>query len=117
MLSVAMVTIDCVAPERLAQFWSAALELAIESDFGDFVMLGAPADGGTRIGLQRVAEPRTDKNRIHVDLRGEARATAVPRLQELGASIVAEHEAPGLAWTVLADPEGNQFCVGESAEG
>jgi predicted enzyme related to lactoylglutathione lyase len=114
-LTVAMVTIDCADPEWVAQFWSAALDVPIEGAFGDFVMLAAAAEGGPMIGLQRVDEPRTGKNRLHLDLRGEAPATAVPRLVALGASIVAEHQAPGLAWTVLADPEGNQFCVGEPA--
>lgn len=112
-LNIGMVTIDCVDPEELAQFWSAALQVPVQGNFGDFIFLAAPADGGPMFGLQRVSEPRTGKNRLHVDLRGEARATAVPRLQELGASVVSEHEVPGLAWTVLCDPEGNQFCVGE----
>ncbi len=112
-LNVAMVTIDCGDPDRLAQFWSAALQVPIQGAFGDFVFLAAPADGGPRIGLQKVPEPRTGKNRWHVDLTGEARATAVPRLQKLGASVVAEHEGPGLVWTVMSDPEGNHFCIGE----
>jgi len=112
-LNVAMVTIDCADPERLAQFWSAALQVPVQGTFGDFVFLAAAAGGGPMVGLQRVPEPRTGKNRLHLDLTGEARATAVPRLQALGASVLAEHEAPGLVWTVLCDPEGNQFCVGE----
>ena len=112
-LDVASVMIDCVDPDRLAQFWSAVLDVPVQGGFGDFVFLAAPAGGGPRIALQRVPEPRTGKNRLHLDLTGEARATAVPRMQELGASIVAEHEVPGLVWTVLADPEGNQFCIGE----
>jgi len=65
------------------------------------------------LGLQRVPEPRSGKNRVHVDLSGGSRATEVPRLVGLGATVVGEHEMPGLVWTVLADPEGNEFCVGE----
>ena len=52
---------------------------------------------------------------MHVDLSGGSRADEVPRLVGLGAAILGEHQMPGLAWTVLADPEGNEFCVGEYA--
>jgi predicted enzyme related to lactoylglutathione lyase len=65
--------------------------------------------------LQQVPEPRLGKNRVHLDLRGDAgRAAEVARLVDLGARVIdEEHAVPGLAWTVLADPEGNEFCVGE----
>jgi predicted enzyme related to lactoylglutathione lyase len=49
---------------------------------------------------------------VHVDLRADDRAAEVARLTGLGASVVAEYALPGLWWTVLADPEGNEFCVG-----
>ena len=115
-LTVGMVTIDCAEPQKLAEFWTAALGVGVQGDYGDFVFLQRPADGGPVLGLQRVPEPRSGKNRIHVDLTGGPRATEVPRLVGLGASVVGEHEVPGLRWTVLADPEGNQFCLGEHAE-
>ena len=67
------------------------------------------------VSLQRVPEPRVGKNRVHLDLNGN-RATEVPRLVSLGARVIEEHEVPGTAWTVLADPEGNVFCVGEDDE-
>jgi hypothetical protein len=60
-----------------------------------------------------VAEPTAGKNKVHLDLRGSDRASEVARLLSLGATAVAEHSVPGLSWTVLADPEGNLFCVGE----
>jgi catechol 2,3-dioxygenase-like lactoylglutathione lyase family enzyme len=115
-LGIGMVTIDCADPQRLAAFWSAALGVGVQADIGDFVLLASPAGGGPAVGLQRVPEARSGKNRVHVDLSGGSRAAEVPRLVALGAAVLAEHEAPGLAWTVLADPEGNEFCVGEPAE-
>ena len=115
-LTVGMVTIDCADPQKLAEFWSAALGVGVQADIGDYVLLERPADGGATLGLQRVPESRVGKNRIHVDLSGGPRATEVPRLTSLGATVVGEHEAPGLRWTVLADPEGNQFCLGEHPE-
>lgn len=111
-----MVTIDCAEPQQLAAFWSQALGVSIQGDYGDFVFLERPANGGPVLGLQRVPEPRSGKNRVHVDLTGGSRATEVARLIGLGATAVAEHETPGLVWTVLADPEGNEFCVGEHAD-
>jgi predicted enzyme related to lactoylglutathione lyase len=111
-----MVTIDCAEPQQLGRFWSEALGVSIQGDYGDFVFLSRPADSGPVLGLQRVPEPRSGKNRIHVDLSGGSRTAEVPRLVELGAMVVAEHEMPGLAWTVLTDPEGNEFCVGEHVD-
>ena len=115
-LGIKMVTIDCSEPRLLARFWSEALGVSIQDDYGDFVFLARPTDGGPVIGLQRVPEARSGKNRIHVDLGGGSRAAEIPRLVGLGATVVAEHELPGLVWTVLADPEGNEFCVAEHTE-
>ena len=114
-LSVGMVTIDCEDPQRLGQFWSAALGLPVQTDTGDYIYLARPASGGVIVSLQRVPEPRVGKNRVHLDLNGD-REIEVPRLVALGARVIEEHEVPGTAWTVLADPEGNVFCVGEDDE-
>lgn len=112
-LGIGMVTIDCTDPQGLAEFWTAALGVSIQGDYGDFVFLARPDDGGPMLGLQRVPEPGAGKNRVHVDLAGGPLATEVPRLVELGATVIDEHQMPWLTWTVLADPEGNEFCVGE----
>ncbi|WP_103348051.1 VOC family protein, partial [Amycolatopsis sp. CA-128772] len=112
-IHMGMVTIDCTDPRALAEFWTAALGTTVAQDYGEFVMLAPPTTGGLAMGLQRVPEPREGKNRVHIDFGGDDRAAEVKRLVELGAKEVAEHEAPGLAWTVLVDPEGNEFCVSE----
>jgi predicted enzyme related to lactoylglutathione lyase len=106
-IHMGMITIDCADPQGLARFWTAALGTTVANDYGEFVMLAAPA-GGLPLGLQRVPEPRAGKNRVHIDFGGDDRGTEVKRLVELGAK-----EVPGLAWTVLTDPEGNEFCVSE----
>lgn len=105
-----MVTIDCTDPARLARFWCAALDVEMIGDYGEFVLLGGE---NVRLGLQRVPERKAAKNRVHVDLTGESRAAAVERLTGLGATVLGEHEVPGLAWTVMRDPEDNEFCIGE----
>lgn len=113
-LNIGMVTIDCADPRRLTEFWTEALDMTVVADYGEFVLLGSRNGNGVNLGLQRVPEQRTGKNSVHIDLRGGDRTTEVRRLTESGASIVDEHTVPGFAWTVLADPEGNQFCVSES---
>jgi len=113
MMHIDMVTIDCDEPRKLAEFWTAVLDTSIETDFdGDYVVLAASREGGVRLGLQRVPEPRTGKNRVHLDTMVPDRAAEVSRLVDLGARVLDEHGYPGFAWTVLADPEGNEFCVG-----
>ncbi len=106
-----MVTIDCTDPQRLSGFWIEALGLRVGADYGEFLFLTDP-EGGVQLGLQHVPEPRGGKNRLHLDLVTEDRAGEVARLVSIGATELTEHEMPGLSWTVLADPEGNQFCVG-----
>jgi catechol 2,3-dioxygenase-like lactoylglutathione lyase family enzyme len=78
-----------------------------------------PVQEGTGIGLgrrllfQQVPEPKTVKNRLHLDLRAgpDHRDAEVARLRELGASVLREVKEPGTEHVVMADPEGNEFCV------
>ena len=69
---------------------------------------------GRRILFQKVPEPKTVKNRVHLDFMvgGKRRRDEVERIVALGATILREVDEPMGAWTVLADPEGNEFCVG-----
>ncbi|MGW0432901.1 VOC family protein [Micromonospora sp. NPDC003197] len=112
-LTARMVTIDCVDPGQLAKFWAeaAGYELKWQHE-NEFVILGPPADDDrVKIGLQRVAEPRVGKNRVHVDWLADDPAAEVARLVGLGAAVLRDPSTSGLTWTVLADPEGNEFCV------
>src|SRR5690242_16508512 len=78
-----------------------------------------PVQEGTGIGLgrrllfQQVPEPKTVKNRLHLDLHpGQARRDGeVARLRELGATVLQEVKEPGTEHVVMADPEGNEFCI------
>jgi predicted enzyme related to lactoylglutathione lyase len=114
-LTAHMVTIDCVDPRSLAEFWSEALGYVQVADLGGYLIL-RPADGspgGLTVSLQEVPEPPSGKNRIHLDLEASDRADEVARLVTLGATTVREHAYSEFAWTVLADPEGNEFCVSD----
>lgn len=108
------VTIDCADPAKLAEFWSKAIGATDVKDYGDAFVFLFP-EGGPYVGLQKVPEERARaKNRVHLDFRAEDRVAEVARLVGLGATEVEEHTVPGMAWTVLRDPEGNEFCVGSS---
>ncbi|MDA3643607.1 VOC family protein [Saccharopolyspora indica] len=111
-LDIVMVTIDCASPRTLAEFWTQALDASVAYESDEFVMLAANREGGVRVALQRVPEPRAGKNRAHLDLDTTDRKAEVRRLVELGATELAENSMQGFTWTVLADPEGNEFCVG-----
>jgi predicted enzyme related to lactoylglutathione lyase len=113
-LELGMITIDCANPQGLAEFWTAALGVTVEADYGPFVMLARPAGGGPALAFQQVPEPRAGKNRVHVDFGAPDPEAEVKRLVSLGAAEQARHSQPGVSWTVLADPEGNEFCVAEA---
>ncbi len=112
-LFVRHVTFDCAEPRRLAEFWQQATGGEIGEDWDEFVTLRTPQLGVPHLAFGRVAEVKAGKNRVHLDFATDDRATEVARLQQLGATVLAEHEVPGLTWTVLADPDGNEFCVAE----
>ncbi|MGL5817836.1 MAG: VOC family protein [Phycicoccus sp.] len=138
------VVFDAADPGALAEFWAAALAprgYAIPGPPGDFAdwpaflaAQGVPeerwndasaieSDGQPRIFFQKVPEPRSGKNRVHVDLlagggpsvpletQRERVADDVARLTRLGATKVGENAVLGVHWAVMHDPEGNEFCV------
>lgn len=116
-ISIAMITVDCADPAALSRFWSAALDTAVAADHGEFVMLAPPPLGGPLLAFQLVPEARSGKNRLHLDLGAPTggRQAEVERLVQLGATELGERGDPAVfAWTTLTDPEGNEFCIGES---
>lgn len=109
-LTIGMVTFDCLDPRALAAWWADRLEGRVAADHdGDFVVVATPA--GPALGFQRVEHPTPGKNRVHLDLEALDREDEVQRLLLAGAQLVARYEMPEFAWVVLADPEGNHFCV------
>jgi hypothetical protein len=67
------------------------------------------------LGWGYLTEPRTAKNRVHVDLVADDRDKEIARLTDLGATHQADHDEHGLSWTVLNDPEGNEFCLADAS--
>jgi hypothetical protein len=137
------IVIDAADPRSLGAFWAAALGYVEESPpapfedwpsaltawglsqdrWNDAYAIVDPAGAGLRVFLQKVPEPKTAKNRVHLDVGvpGSAGAGARPtqeqvranaeRLVALGASVVKEFDEGNMGfWIVMADPEGNEFC-------
>jgi hypothetical protein len=103
------VAFDCVDPRRIAAFWRAALGYETEFESDEVVRLKATDSRGLRrLVFWRVPEPKATKTRVHLDLASKDPAAVVERLVALGASVIEVHPA----WTVMSDPEGNEFCVG-----
>ena len=135
------VVIDAHHPATVAEFWAAALGYVVQSPPPGYDSwpaflgeLGVPEDKwesrsavvdpdgpGPRIFIQQVPEPKTVKNRVHLDVQVGARvepaerrsvvAREVERLKGLGASDLRTYDEMGEHWVVMADPEGNEFCV------
>ena len=104
--------LDCANPEQLAEFWAPALGYVSLGSAGNYVVLVDEANAQPKLLLQRVTEPKATKNRMHFDIETPDVDREVGRLETLGAQRVdgpcSEH---GTRWIVMADPEGNEFCV------
>lgn len=113
---ISSIALDAVDPPLLARFWTQALGYRVlETNDADVISL-VRADGGAGpdIDIIPVPERKSVKNRLHVDLRaagGSTQHQEVERLLALGAVRADVGQGPEVDWVVLADPEGNEFCV------
>ncbi|MEV0274604.1 VOC family protein [Hamadaea sp. NPDC050747] len=114
MPTIRNVSFDCADPHALSQFWAQVMHAELDPDQkpADEETAIQPPDGPA-LYFQRVPEAKVVKNRVHICLTPEIpRDEEVERVLGLGATLVADHRRPdGLGWAVLADPEGNEFCV------
>ena len=110
-LLIDSLVIDCADPAVLAAFWAEALDYKnLPGDDPDEAAI-VPKDGkGTQLLFGRVPEGKTIKNRLHLDLRPDDQAAEVERVLALGAKKVDIGQGSP-SWVVLADPEGNEFCI------
>jgi len=99
------VVIDCHDPAKLAEFWQHVLGGYVVRQSHEWVAL-EPGHGVT-VSFQLVPEDKTVKNRVHLDVY----AAAIDDLTTLGAEVVLPAEESGFSWTVMRDPEGNEFCA------
>jgi predicted enzyme related to lactoylglutathione lyase len=107
------VVIDCADHDVVAPFWSAMLGWDPVRVNEQYVALRPPPgeDAPFSILFQEVPEPKVVKNRAHIDFDAGDMEAEVARLVGLGATVIAERSLGDLRWTVVADPEGNEFCV------
>ena len=132
------VTVDCSSPHELADWWAEALGWTVEPSDEAFIRrmidagyateeettthrgvlvwktgaaITSPDPGRPRLLFQLVPETKTVKNRLHLDLRPDDQDAEVRRVEGLGARRVSVGQGADVSWVVLADPEGNEFCI------
>jgi len=107
------IAIDCDDVLKMAAFWSAVLGRPVDQGSSELYASIGGADGTRQEPawyFNKVPEPKRAKNRVHIDLVNPD-PSAIGELVRLGATVVGQHEVPGHPWTVLQDPEGNEFCI------
>jgi predicted enzyme related to lactoylglutathione lyase len=117
-LRIQCVTIDCIDPKKVGDFWAAALDWKITFEDENEVCLEL-LDGSPEVGripdilCLKNPDKKTVKNRLHLDLRPQDQAAEVARLEALGATRIeiGQSDYEKTTWVVMADPEGNEFCV------
>jgi predicted enzyme related to lactoylglutathione lyase len=115
-LRIQCLSIDTHDPSAIADFWATALGWTRTLEEPDEVVLeppaGSPEDGVVPdLLFLRVPDDKTVKNRLHLDLRPDDQEAEVVRLEGLGAERVSIGQGPDVSWVVMADPDGNEFCV------
>jgi predicted enzyme related to lactoylglutathione lyase len=105
--------LDCADPVALARFWSEALGYTTVGEAGNYVMLVDEDGVRPKLLLQAVPEVKATKNRMHLDVHVPDIEGEAARLESLGARRL-ERDARtefGTNWVIMADPEGNEFCL------
>jgi len=108
---------DTTDLEAAVAFWTALLGLEVIHEAPSYAYLGPLRENGPHLAFQEVAEPHKEKNRLHLDVRVPNRVEFIQRVVALGGGIVGDHQEGDFpTWTVMTDPEGNQFCIYEAPQ-
>jgi hypothetical protein len=111
------IDVDAHDPRTLANWWARALDWKIFFEDDDEVVVTTPDERFPGLNFLRVPDGKTVKNRLHLDFVPDDRDAEVARLIELGATRADVGQGDDKSWVVLADPEGNEFCVLSAREG
>lgn len=105
------VTMDCADPEAQAAFYGALLDREVVWREGPWVVVGRRHEGEPHLVFQRVTDPTPGKSRTHIDAHTDDLDAATERALSLGATRGEDVAEYGMTWRVMADPEGNPFCL------
>lgn len=105
------VTVDCNNPTDLARFWQEALGYGVAYEDDGEVAIESGTKTGSVLLFLKVPGKKGSKNRLHLDLNPDDQPAEVERLKKLGATEADIGQGAEVTWVVLADPEGNEFCV------
>jgi predicted enzyme related to lactoylglutathione lyase len=107
------IVVDAHDLPRLSRFWAQALGWRVLSEREREIIIGSDENATVGLCFMPVTDAKVLKNRLHLDLTtsAEDRDREIERLLELGARRVSIGQTGAESWTVLADPEGNEFCV------
>jgi predicted enzyme related to lactoylglutathione lyase len=103
--------VDSRDPARLARWWAEVLGYHVTSEDHALVAIAGDDKSHPSIAFVPVPEMKTGKNRLHLDLAPDDQPAEIERLVDMGARHVDVGQPASREWTVLADPEGNEFCV------
>ncbi len=106
-MQINALVVDATDPERLAAFWSELLGRPVVARMGPYVWLRR--EGGLGLGFQRTDEAKSGKNRMHFDITSSDPAAEQRRVEMLGGRRLEQYDGGG--FLVMADPEGNEFCI------
>jgi predicted enzyme related to lactoylglutathione lyase len=110
--SLDTVTFDARDPHRLAEFYSAVLDMPVTESEEDYARLAPFGEGGPALLFLQVSDGKAVKNRLHLDLAVPDVTAATAQCEALGATRVTEGVLAGpFKWQVMLDPEGNEFCL------
>jgi Glyoxalase-like domain len=114
-IKMEMITFDCDDPDKLADWWARAVDGSVNAVApGFFVTVTRP--DGPGLSFQKVDDPTPGKNKVHIDFTAADMEAEVKRLVDLGASETGRHSfGDDFQWVVLADPDGNAFCIAAGA--
>jgi predicted enzyme related to lactoylglutathione lyase len=105
------IAVDAADPAALARFWAEVLDYRVLVENEDETVVGADLHTYPGLVFVPVPDEKAGKNRLHIDLAPDDRDAEVARLLALGARRADVGQGPDVSWIVLADPEGNEFCV------
>ena len=114
-LFIGSTVINTVDLPRAVAFWTTALAYVVRSADPTFAVLTDPTRRWSNISIQRTDDPKTGRNRLHLDLYTTDQPGEVARLEGAGATRVPWEYGEGGDYVVMADPDGNEFCVVQSA--